>query len=676
MYIHNVPVFALPFGVFPQQQGRRTSGYILPTWGESSFRGRYLRGLGYYWVPSDYWDYRIQFDFWESQGISIRNRLRYNKRYLYSGNINFKYDDKFFQDKPERNYDISVQHSQTIDPTMDLRIDGRFVSSQQFLQESSIEREERLQQQIRSNATLSKRWENSGNSMTLNLSRTENLQNGNISERIPQISFRRGTNKLLTAPQNAPLAVSERWYYNINYSYSANLSNEHTRELNPDSIYVDQYGIERDLGRDSVFVDEYQRGINHSLSFNSPGKILRYISITPRLSFRENWVPEYREAITRNGVVVADTIIRNPGSDNPDTTYTPHFRVVNQYRARHTYNFSINASTKLYGLFNLPFTRLPAIRHVLTPSISYNIGPDFSKEWYGYYQYARMPDGSIEKFDRFRGTAAGGTGARETQSMSISLRNLFQAKYLTGSGEDQQENTIDFLTWNLSTGYNFVAKEQPWSDIRSSMRASLGRAFALDISMTHDPYKFNSNELTVPRLTSLTMSTNFSISGNAFAFDEENEDVQSSAEAPDTTTTAFTTQDSLFQDADGNDSFSPLPSRTGPELWNLSMRFNYSMRHENPTEPVDETFWINTTANLNISENWSVSIINRFDLVQREIVSTDFRINRDLHCWQMSFTWTPSGPGQGYYLRINVKSSALQDVKVESRGGRRSRIGY
>jgi len=479
MYIHNVPVFALPFGVFPQQQGGRSSGYILPTWGESSYRGRYLRGLGYYWALSDYWDYRIQFDFWESQGISITNRIRYNKRYLYSGNINFKYDDMFFQETPERNYDISVQHSQTIDPTMDLRIDGRYVSSQKIIQETYVNRQDRLQQQIRSNATLSKRWENSGNSMTLNLSRTENLQNGNISERIPQISFRRGTNKLLTAPQNAPLAVSERWYYNINYSYSANLSNEHTRELNPDSIYVDQYGIERDLGRDSVFVDEYQRGINHSLSFNSPGKILRYISITPSLSFRENWVPEYREALTNNGVVVADTVIRNPGTDNPDTTYTPQFRVVNQFRARHTYNFSINASTKLYGLFNLPFARLPAIRHVLTPSISYNIGPDFSKEWYGYYQYARMPDGTIEKFDRFRGTAAGGTGARETQSISIGLRNLFQAKYLTGEGEAQEENTIDFLTWNLRTGYNFVADEQPWSDIRSSMRASLGRAFSV-----------------------------------------------------------------------------------------------------------------------------------------------------------------------------------------------------
>jgi len=172
------------------------------------------------------------------------------------------------------------------------------------------------------------------------------------------------------------------------------------------------------------------------------------------------------------------------------------------------------------------------------------------------------------------------------------------------------------------------------------------------------------------------MSTNFSISGNAFTFNSEETEDQSRSDDPDTTTAAGVAQDSLFQGFSGDDSFSPIPSRTGPELWNLSMRFNYSMRHNNPNEPVDETFWINTTANINISDNWSVSITNRFDLVQREIVSTDFSINRDLHCWQMSFRWTPSGPGQGYYLRINVKSSALQDVKVESRGGRRSRFGY
>ncbi len=665
MYIHNVPVFALPFGVFPQQKTGRSSGYILPTWGESSVSGRYLRGLGYYWAPGDYWDYRVQFDFWEQRGISVRNRIRYNKRYLYNGNVSINYDNEILRDNPKQNYQINISHNQTIDPTMDLRINGRFVSSSQFLRETSIERRDRLQQQIVSNATLSKRWEDTKNSMSVNLQRTENLQSGNVSQLIPQVSFRRGTDKLLKPPEGASFSEQNRWYYNINYSFGSNLKNQHTHKLITDSIYTNPYGVRTDLGRDSVFVDEFQRGISHSLSFNSPNKILRYLNISPNLSFSEDWVPAYREPIVENGTVQVDS-----------TTGRPLFRVINQYRARHTFRFSIGTTTKLYGLFNLPFAKLPAIRHVLTPSVSYNIGPDFSKEWYGYYHYGRMPDGSIEKFDRFQGTAAGPTGSRETQSVSLSLRNVFQAKYLTGSGEEQKENKIDFLTWNINTGYNIVATERPWRDISSRIRASLGRMLSLDISMRHVPYKWQSNELTVPRLTNLSFSTGFSLSGNAFVTESRQRPPDIGAQEVDTTTAdtvfgdAFDEEESLFP------SERPLPSRAGQQLWNLRMNFRYSLSRQNPTLPAEPTFWMNTSADFKISENWSVSMTNRFDLAKREVVSTDFTIRRDLHCWELSFRWTPSGPGQGYYLKINVKSPTLQDIKVESRGGRRNQFGY
>ncbi|HKJ67415.1 MAG TPA: putative LPS assembly protein LptD [bacterium] len=677
MYIHNVPIFALPFGVFPQQEAGRSSGYILPTWGESSVSGRYLRGLGYYWAPSEYWDYRIQFDFWERRGISLRNRIRYNKRYTYNGDIAVNYDNEILRDNPKQNYEINISHNQTIDPTMDLRVNGQFVSSSQFLRETSIERRDRLKQQIVSNATLSKRWEDTKNSMVVNLQRTENLQSGNVNQQIPQISFRRGTDKLLKPPQGASFAQQNKWYYNINYSFGSNLRNQHTHKLITDTIYTNPYGVRMDLGRDSVFVDEFQRGISHTLSFNSPNKILRYLNISPSLSFNEDWVPSYREPAVENGTVQLDTVSTNP------LRTQPRFRVINQYRARHTFRFSVGATTKLYGLFNLPIAKVPSVRHVLTPSISYNIGPDFSEEWYGYYYYARMPDGSIQKFDRFQGTAAGPTGARETQSVSISLRNVFQAKYLTGSGEDQKENKIDFLTWNINTGYNVVATERPWRDISSSIRASLGRTLSLDISMRHDPYKWQSNELTIPRLTNLTFATGFSISGNAFVTGSRQPPQRAVPQAMDTTAadTGFGGPDAFSGDAFEDEaslfpSEPPLPSRTGQQFWNLRMNFRYSLSRQDPTRPAEPTFWMNTSADFKISKNWSVSMSNRFDLAKQQVVNTDFTIRRDLHCWELSFRWTPSGPGQGYYLKLNVKSPNLQDIKVESRGGRRNRFGY
>ena len=672
MYIHGVPVFALPFGVFPQKQTARSSGYILPTWGESATSGRYLRGMGFYWAPSDYWDYRILFDFWENRGISVRNRLRYNKRYRYSGNIDFSYDNELFRPNSKQNYQLSIRHSQTLDPTMDLQVNGRFVSSSQFIRETSIDRSARLQQQIISNATLSKRWENTKNSMSVNLQRTENLQSGNISQTLPQISFRRGTDRLFKPADNASFAVKNRWYYNINYSFGSNLSNALTHQMIADSSYTDAYGIYHQLGEDSVFVDQVQRKVSHDLTFSSPNRIFKYFNITPNLSISEDWVPQYREPVVQNGTVVVDSL---------GNRAVPRFRLINQFRARHTFRFSIGTSTKLYGLFNLPFKAVSAIRHVMTPSISYHIGPDFSRPGYGYYYYGTMPDGTTQKFDRFQGTAVGGTGARQTQSISLSLRNVFQAKYLSGSGEDQKENKIDFLTWNISTGYNFESPTRKWSTINSSIRANLGRTLAFDINMRHDPYKYQTDQLTIPRLTNLSLATGFTLSGNTFA-------PPSPAAGPGENTPAAT--DSLAADTTfGEDLTDPgmpgnnllpgrtaFPSRTGDQFWSLRLNLAYSLNHPNPDLPADPTFWLNSSATVKLSKNWSLSMSTRLDMVQRSIVSNDFTIRRDLHCWELSFRWTPSGPGQGYYLRINVKSPALQDVKIEERGGRANRFGW
>lgn len=656
LYIHGVPIFGLPFGVFPQKGGKRASGYIMPSYGESARDGRYLSGLGYFWAPSQYWDYRILFSFWDARGITLQQRIRYNKRYRYSGNIGFTYDKMLFKPSRTEEFEINVRHSQTIDPTTSLNVNGSYVSSRQYYRRTSLDLQDRLNQQVRSNATLNKRWDNLDLSMTANLSRTENLQNGNVNETIPRLSFRRGTNVLIKPPDGASASEKSRWYYNLNYDYSANLENSHSHTLIQSSVYTDPYGRRIDLGQDSTYVDETRRAIRHSASLQAPVKFLKYISLTPRLSLNEDWVPAYREP-----VVVNDTI-------QVDSTGNVRFRKINQFRARHTFTFSTGAQTKLYGLFNIPFGPVSAIRHVMTPSISYNIGPDFSKRRYGYYFYGIMPDSTIGKFDRFAGTLAGGTGSRETQSMRISLQNLFQAKYYTTENGERKENKIDFLTWNISTGYNFAATEHKWSSISSSMRASLGNKLSLDISMTHSPYKYKTNKLIIPRLTNLSLSTGFNLSGKRFTRSS-----QSSVLPPDSTimqlsdttsTNAFNSMDSLLF-APGAPQFGQ-----GQDFWTLRMNLRYSVDKTNPENPRDPTFWLNTNGKFNLSKNWAVSINSRFDLINREVVNTSISIHRDLHCWEMSFQWEPTGYTRGYYLKINVKSPNLQDLKLESRGGR------
>jgi hypothetical protein len=79
---------------------------------------------------------------------------------------------------------------------------------------------------------------------------------------------------------------------------------------------------------------------------------------------------------------------------------------------------------------------------------------------------------------------------------------------------------------------------------------------------------------------------------------------------------------------------------------------------------------------IKLSSKWNIGWRGNFDLLDKKIVSQDFQVTRDLHCWQLSFSWTPGGYGKQYNLTINVKSPTLRDLKYEERGGRRTGFGY
>ncbi|MCK5739882.1 LPS-assembly protein LptD, partial [bacterium] len=84
MYIADVPIAILPFVFYSNVRGRH-SGLVIPTYGNSQRDGRYLRGLGYYWAPSDYFDARLKGNYYEKSGWMLDGLFRYNKRYTMNG---------------------------------------------------------------------------------------------------------------------------------------------------------------------------------------------------------------------------------------------------------------------------------------------------------------------------------------------------------------------------------------------------------------------------------------------------------------------------------------------------------------------------------------------------------------------------------------------------------------
>ncbi|GEM_PF-69786 len=672
LYIHGIPLLGLPFGIFPNQGGRRHSGWLMPTYGDNKNTGGYIRGLGYFWAPSDYYDFRLTTDFYDKKGVIFEYRTRYALRYKFDGSIGGRYTNSFFADIPERKWTLDIQHHQPLSPTMRLNADGHFVSkNDDYYRRMGINRDTRLDQQLISNATLSKSWPGTPYAMSMNLNQTVNLQAKTlkaatptrvgekftyISRALPNVSFTRSQKPLvpLKAYQERSRA---RWYNNIYFSTSSQLRNRQ------DIFYQSNDSL------DWVENDIKKSAITHALAFNTSQKLLGFITLNQNANFDEGWVFEYDEPLrdSTGGFVIERGAIKS--------------RTVSGFKARHTGSASLNAQTKVYGLFPLRVAGLQAVRHVMTPSVGLRYQPDFTKTIFGwnpgYVQSWTDSTGRIWTFDPLRSTMLGATPSGEQKSLTMGLSNIVQAKV----GKGAASRKFDLFTLNSSTSYNFAADSLRWAPISTNFRTQVTKKIAINLSAHHDLYAFENNRrvnkwhrvvkgIPLPRLTSVSASTGFTLNGKRFG-------TRLPTPSPTGELTDTTETDLL------NPSYSNAPrtpgtssgASEGGELWSASFSLRYSQSSYDPAK-VTKTFWMSTSLRLNVTSKWHVSHNASFDLITKRLVNQDFRVERDLHCWDLAFSWTPSGFGKQYSLLINVKSPTLRDLKYEERGGRRRGFGF
>jgi len=659
LYFKDVPVAAIPFGVFPSRTGRQ-SGLIIPTYGESSTQGRFLHHLGYYFAPSDYYDVAATLDYYERTGFLFHGNARYNWRYHLSGYMQGAITRQHLEEGQRRRWEVKLGHDQTIDPNTRLNVDANFISDRSYYQQYSFNLNQQLAQVLRSNATLTHQFPGGKNSMSINLHHEQNLQNDEITQEIPRINFRRGWSSIIPAPKAAPGDTSRpepKWYNNITYSYTGEYL--HHRVL--DQVIA---------GGDTSLVQDRRAAAKHAVGINSPQSI-SYFSLNPSLSYNEQWFDEYK-----------------------DYSSNPSGEKVSGFRSRRTFSTGLGLNTKIYGFWTNPFAGVDAIRHIATPTLSLNFAPDFSDPAWGYYQTITDFTGQTVKKDRFAGSLYGSTPQGKALALNFQLANLFQMKY--GSGEEKEKKKIDLFTLNFSTGYNFVADSLRFAPLSSSFRATplsgsqpLGpvKSLSLDLSANHSFYKFgNAAEYDeyyfeplqgkLLRLRSFDISTNAGLSLGALVHSQEaargEGEAGSDLGSDFAPTEAETVLEPTYQT---QPSQMPQEWYLGSVPWDMQLAFHYTINRNNPNNQT-ETFWMNASVDASITRNWQISYNTRVDLKERKVVSAGLTIYRDLHCWEARLVWNPLGIGQGYYLKISLKSPQLEDIKVERRRGQGTFMGF
>jgi lipopolysaccharide assembly outer membrane protein LptD (OstA) len=630
LYIADVPLFVIPFGVFPNKRGRR-SGIVVPNYGESGYGGRFLKNFGYYWAPNDYFDAMFLADYYEKLAFSFKTEMNYALRYLLNGRVAGYYlpKDPTTGQKKER-WAVEFNHSHTIDPTLRVAASGKFQSDKRLAQDLSSDINRRTQQIITSNLTISKSFKGTKNSMSVNLTRTENLQDGRLSYTIPNIRFSRPQASIYETFTGKSIRGTRAWYQNINFSYNGRMINK---------------GLKSPVN-DSTFTVDESKGVEHKFSFNSPQKVLKYFNFSPSLNYQEIWVDEITEAqldIETNKI---------------------NERQVKQFSIRRLFNASLGLRTVLYGMFEPNIGSLKFIRHKVDPQISLTFTPDFSEPSYGYYNYVADTTGKIYKIDKFKKNAfSSRTPSRKSRFLRISLGNLFQAKLIKG----EEEKKIDLFTLNFSTGYDFEADSLKWRDLITSFRSTPLRGVSLNLSATHSFYKAGPNGSGsidefllshgyLPRLVGLNANTSFSLDQKLFEKPKEKKEEKNEEE--------------ILEDEEGMGKLDFIQQeKISDEFaaknlaipWRINFNINYTLDRSNINK-INKRLNVGTTASISITKNWRINWTARIDIIEKDIVYQSFSIYRDLHCWEMSFNWQPSI--EFYSFQINVKTSVLKDLKV------------
>ena len=690
LHLGQVPVFGIPLGIFPHKGGRRHSGWLMPGYGESRSRGQYMNGLGYFWAPNDYWDSKFTVDFGDRQGMVLKINNQYRKRYKYNGSLYYR-NQQFLSGGDNNITDLSSgrrssinarwNHRQVLRNNQSFNANVTYSSNGDYNRNFGLSEAERMDQKAISKISYSKRWPKAKNSISVNIYENRDLlidqkvsppdefidinengiwdnedslsadYNGNgewdvnpyfiepsrpnyqineANRTLPAFSFRHGQSNLIPTT-----ATKKKWYNTITWNYGLNFTNKER----------DYFEVTDSLKWNPDKQNEQNESWTHTSSINAPQKLFKYITVNPSLSFKSAWVDKYYDAVWN------------------DTSFTKIER--QGFAAKTTGSFSINANTQIYGLLPIPIGPMRVIRHVMSPSLGYSWTPDFTKPLFGKDLGYTIKEtdylGNEKIHDKFAGTTAGSTPKSERKSMNFSVNNIFQTKMTKGD----EEKKIDLFSWRMSSNYNFAADSMNLANLRSSVRSKIAGKLNLDLSMTHDFYQYNSESKkrinqyeSTPRLTNARFSTGFRFSGERW------KDRTKADEPKDTTTT----KENLVE----TELMAPLSNMKNTlksgKLWSTNVSLSYSYTATNPSNP-RKTFWMNTSSTINVTQQWRVSYRARFDLITRDMVSHSFSIHRDLHCWELSLNWTPSGLGQGIYFKLNVKSPTLRDLKIEKRKG-------
>jgi lipopolysaccharide assembly outer membrane protein LptD (OstA) len=659
--IEGIPLpLAIPFGFFPKPD-TRTSGVIIPTFGEDAKLGFYLRNFGYYVGISDYMDLTNMGTIYSKGSYELNTTLHYLKRYKYGGTLSLSYGSHNYGlegDPPTRDFNVTWTHTQ--DPnanpgsTLSASVNaGTSTFYQNNPSASNYNLQALTQNNLRSTVNYSKTWAGTPFNLSVGLSHSQDLTNKTVTLDLPTLSF---TMASLSPFDSKDRVGDPKWYQKITVSYSLQANNE----INaiPES----------QLFKGNTLLKDMQTSIVHQIPIGLSLNFLKYFQFSSSVNYTEHW---YLQTIRKNYARGSTS-----GSDSLVTD------TVNGFKRAGTYSLSTGVSTKVYGVINFKKGNVEAIRDVITPTLSFSYNPDFSAPGYGYYKTA-ISNATIPypyqalKYSIFEdGFPSAGRQAGIGLNLDNTIQMKLKPKATDTSGKPRKVSLLDGLTF--STFYNFAQDSLRLQPISFSAHTGiLNNKVNLSIFGSLNPYenqvldsisngqvlrytreinRYTLQDGRFPTLTSISFSVSGSLNSTSF-----NPQAPVQPQAGNTLSTINAQQAQRL--AVINSDPSAYVDFNVP--WNLS--FNYSYSYNNNYISTSSSNTIMLSGDVNVTSKWKVQYSTNYDIRAQKLAVTSFGIYRDLHCWDLNFQWVPFGLYKSYNVTLKVKAAILQDLKLSKR---------
>lgn len=685
LVVENAPTpLAVPFGLFPNKK-ERTSGLIIPSYGQSPNLGFFLTDGGYYFGMNEYFDLKLLGDIYTRGSWAGKVVSAYKRRYKFTGNLDLSYsqflkgDIEFPDFQKSTNFFVRWKHMQDpkANPTRNFSADVNAGSNSNFTNNINTPSVDYFSNVFKSSVNYQKTFSilNIPSNFNLNGSHDQNTRDSIINIRFPQVTF--NVNRF--TPFKRKVRIGDvKWYENIGIGYQSLITNSLTFKegilKDHSAVYYDSNNQKRDTiipgAPQDTLLSMMRNGMSHNIPVSTSVKFLKYMTFNPQFNYSEKWYIETRKFHWNE-----DSL--NSGVYN---RYVIDTARIHQFDRFAEYNAIASFSTTVYGMYNFRSQAVKAVRHMMIPSVGFSYRPDFSEAKFGYFDSLVKPslrdpsvDTTVLKYTRFQNGILGGPASGKSALLNFSLTNNLEMKVSSKKDTVTGNKKIKiFETLSFSSNYNLLADSMKLAPITIAGRTNLFQALNLNFSGVLNPYRINlynqlpSGGFSAQRVDTLVWTipnwwnrgrplgtftdAQISLSLNLKGGKKDNEPKTSSAG----------TEEEL---AEINKCIDCYVDFNVPWTLNINYNFIYQKPVYNPT--ITNTFTFN--GDVRLSPNWKIGFTSGYDFRGKEFTYTSMDVYRDLHCWEMSVNIIPFGSRKSYIFNINVKSSVLQDLKLTRR---------